>query len=633
MPLRVSERDEALGLDVTQDDEEAHAHGEGMVPISPEAGLAFERPVGSPDAGGTKPAVETRLQESRLAAAGPGPCTQVWRTSGLGSDGREKGVWMLRSRAWQAGVAAVAAAAVAVLGGSAARASSVGIVRCSGPGGGAAGLIAAVNTANASGGGIIVLAPGCTYSLTSANNTTAGANGLPVITSPITIIGNGATIAGNNSNFRIIMISGAAGGSLRLIGTTVTGGNAAGEQPPANFGGGIFNVAGTLTLDQSVVTRNSASGAGGGIASGTMGQGPGATATLNNSEVSWNTVPSDGMGAGGILSISGTLTLNNSVVDNNSASGGGGIASGNGMGGGSGSFMTLNNSVIRDNAATGGADSGGGGVSNGGTLESNNTQFIDNSAPGGTGGGFLNHATATLNNAYVSGNSAGVGAGVANLNLQGVGAPPLPVLVMNNGTVTGNTASVAGGGIANVAVMTPTLGTVALRNTQVTGNSPNNCIPVGTIGGCNDSVFVFTATLDGASQNPPLAVPGTGAATVTWDTATNQMTVTATFGGLTSSTTAAHIHCCVSPPGNTGVATAVPTFPGFPLGVTSGSYAHAFDMTDPASYNPAFVTANGGTTASAAAALLAGLRAGQAYLNIHTTTFPGGEIRGFLQEP
>ena len=56
-------------------------------------------------------------------------------------------------------------------------------------------------------------------------------------------------------------------------------------------------------------------------------------------------------------------------------------------------------------------------------------------------------------------------------------------------------------------------------------------------------------------------------------------------------------------------------------------------MTAPASYNPAFVTAHGGTAASAAAALLAGLEAGQAYLNIHTTTHPGGEIRGFLQEP
>jgi len=53
-------------------------------------------------------------------------------------------------------------------------------------------------------------------------------------------------------------------------------------------------------------------------------------------------------------------------------------------------------------------------------------------------------------------------------------------------------------------------------------------------------------------------------------------------------------------------------------------------MTDPASYNPAFVSTHGGTVTSAEAALLAGLVAGQAYLNIHTTTHPGGEIRGVL---
>ena len=34
--------------------------------------------------------------------------------------------------------------------------------------------------------------------------------------------------------------------------------------------------------------------------------------------------------------------------------------------------------------------------------------------------------------------------------------------------------------------------------------------------------------------------------------------------------------------------------------------------------------------ASAEATLLAGLDAGNAYLNIHTTNFGGGEIRGFL---
>jgi hypothetical protein len=34
--------------------------------------------------------------------------------------------------------------------------------------------------------------------------------------------------------------------------------------------------------------------------------------------------------------------------------------------------------------------------------------------------------------------------------------------------------------------------------------------------------------------------------------------------------------------------------------------------------------------AAAEAALIAGIEAGESYLNIHTTSFPSGEIRGFL---
>jgi len=66
------------------------------------------------------------------------------------------------------------------------------------------------------------------------------------------------------------------------------------------------------------------------------------------------------------------------------------------------------------------------------------------------------------------------------------------------------------------------------------------------------------------------------------------------------------------------------------MGVTFGTYKNTLDLMDAASYNPAFITASGGTPASAEVALLAGLAAGKAYLNIHTTMFMGGEIRGFL---
>jgi len=149
------------------------------------------------------------------------------------------------------------------------------------------------------------------------------------------------------------------------------------------------------------------------------------------------------------------------------------------------------------------------------------------------------------------------------------------------------------------------------------------------------AIFTFTTTLNGANEFPPNGSPGTGTATVLWDDAAHTMTVSVTFSGLTGTTTASHIHCCVSPMAVTptaGVATQLPTFSGFPLGVTSGSFTQTFDMTNASSYNPAFVTANGGTVAGAEAALLAGLHAGTAYLNIHTLLFPAGEIRGFLGE-
>lgn len=145
---------------------------------------------------------------------------------------------------------------------------------------------------------------------------------------------------------------------------------------------------------------------------------------------------------------------------------------------------------------------------------------------------------------------------------------------------------------------------------------------------------VYWATLSGPAEAPPNNSPGTGSSLVTIDVAANTMRVQATFSGLLAGVTASHIHgpTAVAGAGTAGVATAVPTFPGFPSGVTFGTYDQTFNMLLASSYNPSFMTNNGGTPASAFAALRAAIAAGKAYLNIHSSMFPGGEIRGFLTE-
>ena len=147
-----------------------------------------------------------------------------------------------------------------------------------------------------------------------------------------------------------------------------------------------------------------------------------------------------------------------------------------------------------------------------------------------------------------------------------------------------------------------------------------------------DTTYTFDALLLGVTESPPNASPGTGTAQVVFDTTANTLSVDVSFSGLLGPTTASHIHAPTALPltGSAGVATTTPYFAGFPIGVTSGSYSNTLDLTMSSSYNPAFITANGGTTASAEAALLSDMLADESYLNIHTTVFPGGEISGFL---
>jgi hypothetical protein len=121
------------------------------------------------------------------------------------------------------------------------------------------------------------------------------------------------------------------------------------------------------------------------------------------------------------------------------------------------------------------------------------------------------------------------------------------------------------------------------------------------------------------------------------------MRVQVTFSGLTSGTTASHIHCCLPGPfqnANEPVGTTTPTFPGFPLGVTSGNYDMTFDLTADSTYNLVNVPPGnagnmflGSSAATAEPVFVAALLAGETYLNIHTSMFPSGEIRGLLAVP
>lgn len=148
------------------------------------------------------------------------------------------------------------------------------------------------------------------------------------------------------------------------------------------------------------------------------------------------------------------------------------------------------------------------------------------------------------------------------------------------------------------------------------------------------AIFVFDANLSGAQESPQVVTPGTGFTTVTYDDVLHNLRVEVSFSDLIGLTTAAHIHVrpdLATP--NGGVATQVPSFTGFPLGVMAGSFDNifdTFDLTLASSWNPNFINLNGGTIAGAEAAFFAGLQTGRAYLNVHSDFAPGGEIRGNL---
>ena len=113
--------------------------------------------------------------------------------------------------------------------------------------------------------------------------------------------------------------------------------------------------------------------------------------------------------------------------------------------------------------------------------------------------------------------------------------------------------------------------------------------------------IVFEAVLDGDLQAPPTGSPGTGFATVTLNDAQTEATYEITYSGLLGPETIAHFHNAL--PGTNG-----PVLFTLPVG-TPKTGVWPLD-----------------------AAALARLLSGSVYVNVHTTMFPGGEIRGNLAQ-
>ncbi|HZZ02375.1 CHRD domain-containing protein [Paraburkholderia sp.] len=119
----------------------------------------------------------------------------------------------------------------------------------------------------------------------------------------------------------------------------------------------------------------------------------------------------------------------------------------------------------------------------------------------------------------------------------------------------------------------------------------------------------FQVPLTGAQQVPPVQTPGSGSADLTYDASTRVVTWKVSFSGLSSQGTMAHFHGPAPAGKNAGVKVWL-------------SQKGTMEMTSPLS---------GQATLSPDDAKM--FEAGDMYINVHTKSNPGGEIRGQVVPP
>jgi hypothetical protein len=357
-----------------------------------------------------------------------------------------------------------------------------------------AALVTAINNANAAvGSSTLSLASGCVYDLLTAN--TPG-DGLPVIANIITIQGNGATITRDNAapNFRILEVGG--NGNLTMDHVTISHGKATTGSGPVVAGGGIFN-AGTLTLSNSTISSNSASGSFAAKGGGIWNSG---TATITDSAISGNTTswsggggPGSAAAGGGIETTAGTLTVRNSTISGNlaSATGTSPGASASARGGGiairasTGSSVAITGSTINGNSASASAGIEGTASATGAGIDDQNVSDGETTAV----------MTVKLANDTITGNAL-IGGGPAGAGLD-MSSQTGDTLTVINSTFANDGIKQAGAGIATL--------TNSILSTIANGLPPN-CSGTIADGGHNISFPASDTSCGTFGQGNPMLV-------------------------------------------------------------------------------------------------------------------------------
>jgi hypothetical protein len=321
-------------------------------------------------------------------------------------------------------------------------------------------LVSAVADANANGRprNTIRLAPG-TYTLRDVDNDTNGPNGLPSITSTLTIevAGSGAATLGRASGaprFRLLHVG--AGGQLTLRGATVIHGDSS-EAVGSRFpGGGLFNDGGVVTIADSAFTDNN----GGGLVNS------GGVVTIRDSTFARNFANT---GAG--ISNCGTLSITRSTFDRNNALEGGALLLSDGVvrivrsrlttnqahfSGGAilmrgGSALITGSSLVGNfSDFVGGID-----VSGQSMLTITNSAFVENS--GENGAALRNGGTVEVKDSTFARNVGGRSRDAVGAILNGGG------LSLINSTIAGNTTVMLNP--EDVAIATTVNATTIMQNT------------------------------------------------------------------------------------------------------------------------------------------------------------------------